>query len=693
MSSKWWESSKSEILLARAIAQRLDSEDLSMSMLSQVMEDLASYLTKWNTGTSLSTKTASTIEMLKQEFPELAKVNVSKPFPETADDLTANFFNRLAYEVNVRKKDPILQGAVGTPAILTQDMVALAATVWLTMRVNIPEPDLRSIVFGTKAASLTEANIIRSALQQATWYDPCIGGGVFPVAIILLLDQFNIQLDQRQLQQILGRDIDPLSVTASYIRVALAVSFILKKPYTTVRQELPCMFTVDDSLEYFPEQSSHSLEQLNIFEEHIQTDKEQQVDIIVANPPYVRANRISPQKKFFIKKAYPSISGGMVDLYNYFLAHGLVALKHSGVLCYVSPASFQKSKYGENTRKYIRQHGNVQVIFDFNELPVFDNAGVHASVYAIAKETPQSSANAYAFTSLPQELPLLFGLTHTSSIPAFNIGIKGWHITHTPFETILDILSKDTVPLISYVGHIFSGIKTGHSKAFYVSQAKAGILTKEEETAKFLKPLLLPVDIRTWQTSWQGTHLIYIRKGEVVSPETLLMQHLHEYESALRNRSDIKGHPTWYGLRECSYEHVFTQPKIVFPDIAVDCRFAMDTKGFFIPDGAFIIPKADYLLLGLLNSCIGRFYFRAFCNSIGNPSDGGRLRFKKTYVERFPVPKLLNETASLRNKIEQLACSLTGNHSVKEAADYMDELVLEIYDIPQEYWNLVRGGC
>lgn len=658
------------------------------------MEDLALYLAASATDSPTNIHLIKWLDTLQHEFPALTGVKLSQFFPDEITDLTFNFFSRLAYELEVVRGDPISHGVVGTPAILAMDMASLAATLWLIGQIEMSEEDLCTVIFGLRAATMVEQETISRILSKATWYDPCIGGGVFPVAILLLLARLGVVPNREQLSKIRGGDRDPVTVTASYIRMALAVSSITGKPYADARKMLPRMFRVGNSLERYSEQGR---QWPKLFSEQngvpVDYEDEMPVDIVVTNPPYVRADRLSDRDKLYLKKNYPSVAGGSVDLYNYFIAHGLLALREKGILCYVSPASFQKSKYGLNTRKYIRSQGNTRVLFDFNELPIFNGASVHASVYAIVKSQPQSAARAYVFDSLPQHKPLLYGLERSVAIPATNIGISGWHTSRSEFEATLKILYKDSVPLIDYAGHILSGIKTGYRKAFLLSRIEAELIQRDERSAEFIKPLLLPVNIRTWRSDWKGTHLIFIRKGELVPAESSLMQHLSVHEKALRQRSDIQGHPTWYGLRECTYEHLFTQPKIIFPDIASSCRFALDTQGFYISDGAFMIPRVDYFLLGVLNSCIGRFYFRIFCNSIGNPQDGGRLRFKKTYVEEFPLPRPVLATALLREEIEQLARSLTTDRPATGAEERIDELSLELYNIPEQYQQLVREGC
>ena len=256
--------------------------------------------------------------------------------------------------------------------------------------------------------------------------------------------------------------------------------------------------------------------------------------------------------------------------------------------------------------------------------------------------------------------------------------MAGWHVRHPETATILEGLCSNSIPLINYVGQIYSGIKTGNKNAYFISYSEAERLSRDKRIKQFIKPLLRPVTIRKWRANWDGTHLILIKKGQTVPGESELMQHLRSHELALRSRSDIQGHATWYGLRECSYYEIFCRPKIIFPDIASDCRFAMDSDNYFIPDGAFILPIEDYTLLGILNSCVGRAYFRARCNTIGNPLDGGRLRFKKTYVEEFPVSRLIYKESRLCIKIQELVRECINGQPDDNVTALIDELVLDL---------------
>ena len=78
-------------------------------------------------------------------------------------------------------------------------------------------------------------------------------------------------------------------------------------------------------------------------------------------------------------------------------------------------------------------------------------------------------------------------------------------------------------------------------------------------------------------------------------------------------------------------------PKIIFPDIAKQTRFALDTAGHFGTNTTYFIPGADLGLLGLLNSRFAQFYFQQVCAGLEG-QDGVYLRFFGQYLENFPVP-------------------------------------------------------
>lgn len=671
----WIESSDSESELAKVVAQYMLEQDNNTQQICQFLENLAEFLS------ADKTKQSEEIRQLLAVFPQLKTIDISRPFPEHSKDLTTNFFSRLCYEISNLLGKNEKHGVVGTPSVLAIDIVRIAATCWLMEHSTISQEEILRVLWCISPISLEKCQQVGSILSHAIWYDPCVGGGVFPLAILLLFAQLNVPIEANLLSRIQGIELDSASVTASLIRFAFAVSTLTGQQYEVARSSVTTNFASGNALEACSEQCSVSLNSLSRLRNP--------ADIVVGNPPYVRANRLDGRTKRYLKSLYPSIGNGSVDLYNYFIAHGILSLKHFGTLCYVSPASFQKSKYGASTREFVYKFASLKWLFDFDELPIFKGASVHASVYTLTKRLQQENYYTYGFTELPKKAPLLLGIQNSVQVSAKNVGINGWTISSLDAENILHLLKANSISLSHHVGRILSGIKTGCKEAFFISPIQAQEFLKDEQSAPFLKPTLRPASIQSWKSQWDGTYLLLIKKGEIVPDESTLMRHLLKYETKLRQRSDVRGHPTWYGLRECGYYSLFEQPKIVFPDIASKCRFSIDQKGYLIPDGAFLLPSSDFCLLGILNSCVGWFYFSNRCNSIGNPHNGGRLRFKKTYVKEFPVPRYTEANRALRQEIEELSRAMPSSYDVSpQLSEKLNYLSLLLYSIPKHYWSL-----
>lgn len=627
-----------------------------------------------------STAVADQARAFLEHHPQLAQIDWSRPFPLTDADLTPNVFGRIAAEMANLRNDRNRLGVVYTPPILAKDMVALAAATWLEPRTETSIATLLTWLTSERAENTATLVAARKLLSKARWYDSCVGGGVFPVAILNMLMKIGVPPDVA-LPMITGIDIDPFSIAATRIRVGASAD-VARSERRHLKSVLEKAFRAGDALAVYTEAPSLSSSS--------STDGNCEQDIVIGNPPYVRAERLSLAQKARFKIDYPSFGGSAVDLYQYFIMNALNALGARGALCYVSSASFQRSKSGRYARSAIAEHGAVRAVFDFNELPVFDGASVHSTVYTILKGVEQGFAKVHLFDKLPVASPLMEGLQAAQSVPAACISTSGWQLSGAETANLLENLTRNSDPLVNAVGGIYSGIKTGAKNAFVVSGSDAERLLNDPSSKPFLRPMLRPVDIKRWKSGWSGSYLIVIKKGQLVAYDSELMRHLVRYEAELKSRTDTGGHSTWYGLRECSYYDAFNSPKIIFPDIAAAPRFSLDLDGFLIPDGAFFMSSNDPAILGLLNSSVADFYFKATCNTIGTANRGGRLRFKKAYVGSFPIPRRTPKNRSVMEKIARLAQE---SHAALSGGDNseLDELAMEIFRLSPQARGLLRG--
>ncbi len=568
---------------------------------------------------------------------------LGKAWPASNKELTSNLISQIAYEVERRDTDVKTSGSYFTPRVLAVDMVRIAAQKWM-------ETNSRKI-------------------KEAMWYDPCVGGGIFPVAIMDYLLKNGVAAGEVH-TRIVGTDINPLFVEATKIRLALVLSKANPRQFLSMYRKLTGII-VGDSLRSFPEEGG-------IFSINMPV-----ADIVIGNPPYVRSNSLLADTKEMLKDFYPSVWTGTTDLYMFFIAHGLNALKNAGLLCYVSPATFLRTSSGSLIRKYILENADVDTVYDFDELPVFENVSSHISVYVLSKGKKDNSKTNYVlFSELPYTSPLL-SCSVNSQVHLTKNRAAAWSF-NPDNNSIMSFLERGTVPLRSLMT-IYSGIKTGLKQAYELNAQEHADILEDVKSKDYISPLLKPRQIDRWSHHWKDTYQIVIPRGQKIDAESKAYEHLLSFKDDLERRTDLREGDPWYSLRDCAYLDLFAVPKIVYRDISAFPRFAMDTEGMTVVDGAFFIPNEDYFLLGLLNSRIGAYYFKSKCATIGSDESRARLRFKKVYVSEFPVPK--NVSAEAKTAIETLVRGIVSSDTMTTTAleEELDDRVFDLYGVPNEY--------
>lgn len=609
---------------------------------------------------------------------EMPRDKMTQSVASAQDEVTTNVFARLASELAVLRSQRTDSGVVMTPPILAMDMASVACRALIRNRTGRLAPLTERAVFGLRKPHEVLPDEVREVVRSATWYDPCVGGGVFPISFLEVIERLGIPRSTQTLSRVYGMDADPVAVEVTRARLVASLGPATTRE-TEQRLELVSRnISAGDALATFPEEVS-------LFTE----GASQLHDLVVANPPYVRADRLSKERKSYLAKRYPSVSAGTADLFTYFIAHSLWSLANQGVLCMVSAATFQRSRYGTKIRRQISKLGRVENVFDFDELPVFADASLHPSVYVISRgdsrgDQEPSHVGTYFFTHLPEQLPLYEALNQSLSVPSSRFAESGWRFVSDANSSVVDAMKTRGVSLVSLGCRVLSGVKTGHKRAYVLAASEAAELLEDPASAPYVRRQLRPVCIRAWRGEWDGAYLVVIPKGEQIPSDSVLMKRLRRFEEELRRRTDIRGHATWYGQRECSYMGEFDRAKIVFPDIAAHPRFMLDESSYVIPDGAFMITSDDPYLVAILNSDLGEVYFRDSCATIGSPLSSGRLRFKKVHVERFPIPAPDAVPDRVRQGLRRLAKEFVRCDPSADQQAELNELVASAYGLPPE---------
>lgn len=626
MTDTWQVASEEELLQGELFAEQICSENFSADEICQALRNIP-------------------------RRTDNSKIEWKIPFAGERVSISNNVIAQTACSISARKGWDKDNGVVLTPNILAEDMVRVSLAEWLARNTRYHKKEMVDFVYLGKGNGE-----LREICKGIRWYDPCVGGGVYPLSVMTVYKELGIL----ETPVIFGYDINPLYVEATITRMALSAG-------ENHRSEFEKRILCGDALD---------------------TGIQDNFDIVIGNPPYVKGSAIEKSTKKKYLSNYPELGGKSTDIYIFFICHGLAVLKESGILTFITPAQFQMSNYGKPVRKMLQEKGELCLIADFNEQPVFKNVSVHTSVYCISKEKRESDFVRYEYKKLPENKPLRLLYKSGFMLPQKNITEAGWIFSSADAVSILDYLDEIGTPLKDCTEGVFSGIKCGCKKAFFMKvQDTYGF---DRYDWNYCVKMILPREMKAWKSEWTEDYLVLIKQDEVLDEKSSIYKRMLSHKNALKARTDAAEGKAWYSLRKCGYYDKFEAPKIIYPDISTECRFSMERDGLFIPDGAFFIPGENYYLLGVLNSCVGRYYFQQRCARIGNPKMGGRIRFKKVYVENFPLAPAESDkkTADMIAAIARKA--YTESDITEDEKARLDRLVMEMYRLPGEMRKVIQ---
>ncbi len=372
-------------------------------------------------------------------------------------------------------------------------------------------------------------------------------------------------------------------------------------------------------------------------------------DVILANPPYVRQELITGIKPV-LKNGYGSLYSGTADLYVYFYYRGLDLLKPGGMLVFISSNQWFRANYGKKLRAHIANSAGVVSITDFGDLPVFTSATAYPMIF-IARKGGKTAATRYTqVPSLAPPYPDVRAVIdrHGHTLPGDAIHGSDWALADGATVGRLRGMRATGIPLGEYVKEqIYYGVKTGFNTAFVIDGSKrAELIAADPKSAEIIRPLAVGRDIRKWCIDYMDRWLIFTRRGTRIDDYPAIQEYLDRWRTELEPKprewpADMTwpgrkpGSYKWYEIQdEVAYYAAFDQPKIVFPDIAKEPRFALDATRTFFNDTTFLISTNDSYLLGVLNS-------RAVLDLYAKLSPrirGGYLRYKRQYVQQIPIP-------------------------------------------------------
>jgi hypothetical protein len=395
-------------------------------------------------------------------------------------------------------------------------------------------------------------------------------------------------------------------------------------------------------------------------------------DAVIGNPPYVRMEEFKALKDYLRQHYFTHDERS--DLYVYFIEREHELLRPGARFGMIVSNKFVRANYGRKVRELLGRTAALDRIVDLAGLPVFKGATVRTIVLLTVKGagagpvrySPPISRDELAGVELGARTLEAAVDSVAFDVAPRQLSEEGWNLSRPEHTALLAKLQGCGTPLNTVVaGKICMGIKSGLLEAFVLNrQERDAIVKKNKRASEILHPFLQGRDIRPYSIDARDEFMIYTYHGIDMDPYPAVIEHLRPFMQRLQNRATKQ---VWYELQQpqLAYKEMLERPKIVFPDIATTCRFAIDTEGRFGANTVYFLPTADRMLLGILNSRLAQFYFSQVCAALEGPGES-YLRFFGQYMERFPV--ITREVASKKSKerieeLVQLRASLGGQLS------------------------------
>lgn len=384
-------------------------------------------------------------------------------------------------------------------------------------------------------------------------------------------------------------------------------------------------------------------------------------DIVIGNPPYVRQEEIKELKPALEAEGYRTFSG-TADLYVYFFERAIKLLRQGGTLAFITSNKYFRAAYGEKLRGYLGENTSIKEIVDFGDAGDVFEAIAYPSIVVAVKTKPDPEASTVRalvwqrearLDQVDQEVEGKYSLLLTQK----SLTPEGWRFLMPSEAKLLDKLRVGGQPLGEYVkGRFYRGILTGLNEAFVVDRATRDRLIKEDPSSKeLLTPFLRGRDVKRWRVDFADQYLIKIESSANVHHSwsdksekeaeanfanafPAIHAHFNQFRKALIERDD-QGRFFWE-LRPCAYWQEFEQPKIIYQEIATYQAFGWDYEGYYANNKVFILPGANHLLLGLLNSGLAWW----FLGHVAAKLQGDAYALQAPYVEQVPVPVVNGKT-------------------------------------------------
>jgi methylase of polypeptide subunit release factors len=371
-------------------------------------------------------------------------------------------------------------------------------------------------------------------------------------------------------------------------------------------------------------------------------------DIIVGNPPYVRAKNIDNISKELLSN-WDVTKSGNPDLYIPFFEIGLQNLNEDGALGYITVNSFYKSVNARELRKYLQEKKYGLSIIDFGHERIFEGKSAYTCICLISKK--QSASIAFkkeTGVSLVKNGTKLFSQIQYKDLNYH----RGWLLNDNRIEAAGTSLGekykiRNGIATLSNDVYIFKPIAETEkyfvlldgSKQYEIEKAicrdiiKPNILKYEHEIDNVKEKLIYPYT--------NGINpLSLMNESHLKTNFPKAYKYLVSNKEQLLQRDKGNGdYGAWYafGRNQALTDKGF---KLMFPYMAKTPHFVFtDNKEMLIYCGYAVFNESAEELK-ILKRILESEVFEYYMANTSKPYSAGYFSYAKNYVKNFGICEL-----------------------------------------------------
>ena len=208
-------------------------------------------------------------------------------------------------------------------------------------------------------------------------------------------------------QNLYGVDLDPQAVEIAQLNLLLKT--------LTRRERLPNLNpnirrgnslisgTPEELSEHFGEawKEKHPF---NWEEEFPKIMAEGGFDVVIGNPPYVRAeNMPKDERRYWQESGSFDVIYGRFDVYILFVERGIKLLRPGGRLGFIVPYAVLNQNYGKRLRRLILDNYCIESIVDLSKYRAFEEAAVATCIVALRREPDEAIRRKYKIKVIRQQ--------------------------------------------------------------------------------------------------------------------------------------------------------------------------------------------------------------------------------------------------------------------------------------------------